>query len=98
MTVINNLTAVDSDELKQINKTLIALTKAIEGIKIPDPAEEKLYKAREFDEYFSISRSKGQDARKKLIARGLIRPVEISPGVYRYRRSELLALNNNDLK
>ena len=87
---------MSKNELASMIETIVE--SKVSAIKIPDPSAEKFYKAKEFDEYFSISRSKGQNSRKKLIARGLIRPVEISPGVFRYRRSELLALNYNDLK
>ena len=70
----------------------------ISAIKIPDPTGDKQYKAKEFDQYFSVSKSTGQKMRKVGIERGLIHPVEIRPGIFRYRKSELLALNYNDFK
>lgn len=85
-------------EFKEMGRKLDELNAKIDAIKIPDPTEEKLFKAKDWDSHFNVSRSKGQDMRKKAIERGLIRPVEISAGVYRYRRSEILAINYNDMK
>ncbi len=89
---------IDRKEFDEMSDRMRRIEEAVLNFKIPDPSAEKLFKAKEFDAHFSISRSKGQDARKTLIARGLLRPVEISPGVFRYRRSELLALDFKDLK
>ena len=85
------------DDLEQMIDRIVENN--VSKIKIPDPAEEKYYTAEDNRQAWGLkSRGGERSVRNKAIELGLLHPVEISPGVIRYRRSEIMALDLKRLK
>ena len=84
-----------ADLARMIRETV---NEAIGNIKMPDPGEEVYFKAKDNMKAWGVCRATERKIRTKAIALGLLIPVEISPGVLRYRRSQVVNLDLKKLK